>query len=76
LSYGSDRPWWDRVFGLDITHAYRLVFALDMTIDERMDRLTGIVEALATTVVSHDDQIEELIKVGESQQQKSDDLRM
>jgi hypothetical protein len=47
-----------------------------MTIDERMDRLTGIVEALANTVVSHDDQIEELIKVGESQQQKLDDLRM
>jgi hypothetical protein len=46
-----------------------------MTIDERMDRLIGIVEVLANTAVSHDDQIEELIKVGESQQQKLDDFK-
>ena len=36
-----------------------------MTIDERMDRLTGIVEALAGTVVAHDNQIEGLIVVAE-----------
>lgn len=36
-----------------------------MTIDERMDRLTGIVEALAGTVVAHDNQIEGLIAVAE-----------
>jgi hypothetical protein len=35
------------------------------TIDERLDRLTGIVESLAASVVEHDDQIEGLIKVAE-----------
>ena len=38
-----------------------------MTIDERMDRLTGIVEALANTAVAHDNQIEGLITVAEKQ---------
>jgi hypothetical protein len=38
-----------------------------MTTEEKIDRLTGIVEALATTVVSHDNQIEGLIKVAEQQ---------
>jgi hypothetical protein len=32
-----------------------------MTIDERMERLTGIVESLAASVVAHDNQIESLI---------------
>jgi hypothetical protein len=36
-----------------------------MTIEERMDRLTGIVEALAGTVVAHDNQIEALIQISE-----------
>jgi uncharacterized protein (DUF3084 family) len=36
-----------------------------MTIDERMDRLTGIVESLAASVVAHDNQIEGLIAVAE-----------
>ena len=36
-----------------------------MTIDERLDRLTGIVESLAASVVEHDSQIEALIKVAE-----------
>jgi hypothetical protein len=36
-----------------------------MTIDERMDRLTGIVESLAATVVAHDDQIEKLLAISE-----------
>jgi hypothetical protein len=38
-----------------------------MTIEEQIERLTGIVNALATTVVSHDNQIEGLIKVAEQQ---------
>lgn len=36
-----------------------------MTTDERIDRLTGIVEALAATAVAHDDQIDGLIRVAE-----------
>jgi hypothetical protein len=36
-----------------------------MTIDERLERLTGIVESLAASVVSHDDQIEALAKLAE-----------
>ena len=39
-----------------------------MTTDERLDRLTGIVESLAASVVEHDDQIENLIKVAEKHQ--------
>jgi hypothetical protein len=45
-----------------------------MTIEERMDRLTGIVEALASSVVSHDNQIDGLIKVAEEQKQRIDEL--
>jgi hypothetical protein len=45
-----------------------------MTIDERLDRLTTIVESLAATVVSHDDQIEALISLAEKQTQKNEDL--
>ena len=30
-----------------------------MTIDERLDHLSGIVDSLAASVVHHDDQIEE-----------------
>lgn len=37
-----------------------------MTTDEQLNRLTGIVESLAASVVAHDDQIEGLIKVSES----------
>ena len=36
-----------------------------MTIDERMDRLTGIVEALAASVVAHDDQLDKLLVISE-----------
>ena len=36
-----------------------------MTTDERLDRLTGIVEALASSVVAHDNQLEVLIRVAE-----------
>ena len=38
-----------------------------MTTEEKIDRLTGIVETLANTVVAHDHQIEGLIKVAEKQ---------
>lgn len=46
-----------------------------MTTEERLDRLTGIVEALAETVVAHDNQIEALIKVAEKHSQEMADLR-
>jgi len=36
-----------------------------MTVDERLDKLTGIVETLANTVVAHDNQIEALLKIAE-----------
>jgi hypothetical protein len=45
-----------------------------MTIDERIDRLTGIVESLAATVVAHDNQIEGLINVAEKQAKAMADL--
>ena len=38
-----------------------------MTIEEQLQRLTGIVDSLAGSVVSHDNQIEGLIKVAEQQ---------
>jgi hypothetical protein len=46
-----------------------------VTIDERLDRLTGIVESLAASVVEHDDQIENLIKVAEKHEAEMADLR-
>ena len=46
-----------------------------MTIDERLDRLTGIVESLAASVVEHDDQIESLIEVAEKHQEEIRELR-
>ena len=46
-----------------------------MTIDERLDRLTGIVESLAASVVEHDDQIEGLITVAEKHHQEMAELR-
>jgi hypothetical protein len=36
-----------------------------MTTEEKIDRLTGIVEALGATVVAHDNQIEALIAISE-----------
>jgi hypothetical protein len=41
-----------------------------MDTEERLDRLTGIVETLAATVVEHDDQIGGLIKLAEKHQQQ------
>ena len=38
-----------------------------MTTEEKIDRLTGIVDTLASTVVAHDNQIDGLIKVAEKQ---------
>jgi hypothetical protein len=46
-----------------------------MMIDERLDRLTGVVESLAASVVEHDDQIEVLIKVAKEHQEEMADLR-
>jgi flagellar biosynthesis/type III secretory pathway chaperone len=36
-----------------------------MTIDEQVQRLTGIVESLAASVVAHDNQIGALIQIAE-----------
>jgi rRNA pseudouridine-1189 N-methylase Emg1 (Nep1/Mra1 family) len=36
-----------------------------VTTEAKLDRLTGIVEGLANTVVAHDNQIESLIQVAE-----------
>ncbi len=48
-----------------------------MNIDERLDRLTGIVETLAETVMAHDNQIEGLIRAGEEQGRRlADGLRV
>jgi hypothetical protein len=46
-----------------------------MSTEERLDRLTGIVESLAASVVHHDDQIADLIKVAERHQKDMDELR-
>ena len=46
-----------------------------MTIDERLDRLTGIVEPLAASAVAHSQQIEALIKIAEKHAQEMADLR-
>ena len=45
-----------------------------MTTDEKIDRLTAIVESLAASVVAHDNQIEALIAVGEKHQSRLDQL--
>jgi len=53
-----------------------------MTTDERLDRvasnldrLTGVVDALANTAVAHDNQIDGLIRVAEQQNIEIDKLR-
>jgi len=38
-----------------------------VTVEEQLDRLTGIVASLADSVVAHDNQIEQLIEVSEKQ---------
>ncbi len=46
-----------------------------MTTEEKLDRLTGIVDSLASTVVAHDNQIEGLIRVAEKQGHEMEKLR-
>ncbi len=46
-----------------------------MTIDERLDRLTGVVESLAASVVAHDDQMEGLIQVTQKHDEAMKELR-
>jgi hypothetical protein len=41
-----------------------------MTTDERLDRVTGILETLAGSVAAHDAQIEGLITVAEKHQEE------
>jgi hypothetical protein len=45
-----------------------------MTTEEKIDRLTGVVESLAASVVAHDDQIEKLIDAGLQQKERIDQL--
>ena len=42
----------------------------NVTIEEQLERLTGIVGALAATTASHDDQIEDLITVDEKHSER------
>jgi hypothetical protein len=44
-----------------------------MTIDERLDRLTGVVESLAASVVHHNSRIEKLNKAVENDQEEPGD---
>lgn len=46
-----------------------------MEIEERLNRLTNIVESLAATVVEHDDQIASLIRVAQRHQEELAELR-
>ena len=41
-----------------------------ITTEEQLQRLTGIVESLAGSVVAHDNQIDGLIKVAEKHQEQ------
>jgi len=46
-----------------------------MEIKEQLDRLTGIVDGLAPSVVAHDDQIERLILVAQKHQEEMAEFR-
>jgi hypothetical protein len=46
-----------------------------MTTQEQLDRLTGIVDALASSVVHHDNQIENLINIAEKHESELAELR-
>ena len=46
-----------------------------MTVEEQLDRLTGIVSALASSVVAHDDQIGALIKLADKHEMAIAELR-
>jgi hypothetical protein len=43
-----------------------------MTTEEKLDRLTNIVDSLASSVVHHDNQIEALIQIVEKQSKQID----
>jgi hypothetical protein len=45
-----------------------------MTIDERMERPTGLVEALAASVVAHDSRIESLIAAAAKHERAVEDV--
>jgi len=45
-----------------------------VTIDERLDRLTNFVDALASSVVAHANQIDALIKVADKSSAQMADL--
>jgi hypothetical protein len=44
---------------------------LRRTTEEKLDRLTGIVDGLASSVVAHDNQIEALIRVAEHERSET-----
>ena len=44
-------------------------------IEAELDKLVGVVDALASSVVAHDHQIESLIKIAEHQSRELDKLR-
>jgi peptidoglycan hydrolase CwlO-like protein len=46
-----------------------------MTTEEKIERLTNVVDALASTVTSHDNQIEKLIIIAEKQSEEMQELR-
>ena len=43
-----------------------------MTIEEKLERLTVVVDSLAASVVHHDDQIDKLIAAGLQQKERID----
>jgi len=45
-----------------------------MTTEEKIERLTGIVDTLASSVVAHDNQIDALIKVAEKHEKDMTNL--
>ena len=44
------------------------------TVDQRLDKLTAVVETLAETVVAHDNQIEALLRIAEKHAQNIAEL--
>jgi hypothetical protein len=75
---------WMSCLAITTANWYSLVFldqaAVELrehkvTTDERLERLTGIVESLAASVVEHDDQIESLIKVAQKHEAEMADIR-
>lgn len=46
-----------------------------MTVEQKLDRLTGIVDALAGAVVAHDNQIEALLKIADKNLKQTTELK-